>query len=48
MNFLHVDKIKDKVFLTNGKELPVAVRKRRQIKEAYYSYRKERARIIWE
>ncbi|MBD5106075.1 MAG: response regulator transcription factor [Lachnospiraceae bacterium] len=48
VNFLHVDKIKDKVFLTNGKELPVAVRKRRQIKEAYYSYRKERARIIWE
>lgn len=48
VNFLHVEKIKDKVFLTNGKELPVAVRKRRQIKEAYYSYRKERARIIWE
>lgn len=48
VNFLHVDKIKDKVFLTNGKELPVAVRKRRLIKEAYYSYRKERARILWE
>ena len=48
VNFLHVDKIKDKVFLTNGKELPVAVRKRRQIKEAYYSYREERARILWE
>ncbi|MBD5544798.1 MAG: response regulator transcription factor [Lachnospiraceae bacterium] len=48
VNFLHVEKIKDKVFLTNGKELPVAVRKRRQIKEAYYSYRKEKARILWD
>ena len=48
VNFLHVDKIKDKVFLKNGKELSVAVRKRRLIKEAYYSYRKERARILWD
>lgn len=48
INFLHVDLIRDKVHLTNGKELSVSVRKRRQIKEAYYLFKREKARILWE
>lgn len=48
VNFLHVDQIKDTVLLTNGSELSIAVRKRRLIKEAYYQFKKEKARILWE
>ena len=48
VNFLHVEQIKDKVLLTNGKELSIAVRKKRLIKEAYYLFKRDKARILWE
>ena len=48
VNFSYVEQIKDTILLKNGKELSMAIRKKRLIKDAYYSFKREKARLVWE